>query len=186
MHKCSPLQGKSDRRTYPDPYLGAALREFMLIFGTRLGNVQLLDLAGSHAILSIVAQQGFEKPFLTAFAVVSAEHETACGRALRTGHTSSISDVDTDLEYEPYRAAARTAGYRSVISTPIRTSWGHNIGVISTHFQNPGASGAPVTPPTTPAKPDRETQEGPPRGGLPARLTDAFLLRRTDAFLVRR
>lgn len=121
------------------PMLQRGLESFMRVFNTRMGNVQILDVGGKHAALSIAAQEGFREPFLTAFATVEANHGTGCGRALRTGKTVVIADVETDEEYAPYRDLARDAGYRAVVSTPIRTKWGHNVGIVSTHFESPGA-----------------------------------------------
>jgi GAF domain-containing protein len=114
-----------------------ALASYLRAFGTRLGNIQILDMKDSHAILSIAAQRGFDIPFLEAFATVSAEDSSACGRALRLGRSVIVHDVDEDDDFAPYRAIAHEAGYRSVISTPIVTSWGHVVGVISTHFPKP-------------------------------------------------
>jgi len=68
---------------------------------------------------------------------VSAEDNSACGRALRLGRSVVIHDVDEDDDFAPFRTIAHAAGYRSVISTPMTTSWGHAVGVISTHFPKP-------------------------------------------------
>jgi GAF domain-containing protein len=122
-----------------------ALASYLRAFGTRLGNIQILDMNNSHAILAIAAQRGFDVPFLEAFAKVSADDSSACGRALRLGKSIIVPDVDEDDDFAPYRAIAHEAGYRSVISTPIRTSWGHVVGIISTHFPKPHRPSASST-----------------------------------------
>jgi GAF domain-containing protein len=120
-----------------DSILENALTSYLRVFGTRLGNVQILDIRDSHAVLSIAAQRGFRRPFLKAFATVSAEDDSACGRALRHRKSVIIPDVDEDVDFAPFRGIAHDAGYRGVISTPLCTSWGHVVGVISTHFPQP-------------------------------------------------
>jgi GAF domain-containing protein len=45
-----------------------------------------------------------------------------------------IKDTEADEEYAPYRAAARSAGYRSVMTTPLLTQQKVFIGTVSTHF----------------------------------------------------
>ena len=49
-----------------------------------------------------------------------------------------IADVDKDLDYAPYRHAAKSAGYRSVRSTPFITQDGKLIAIASVHFAAPG------------------------------------------------
>jgi PAS domain S-box-containing protein len=97
------------------------------------GNIQLLDAGGSR--LSIVVQRGFEQDFLEFFREVSATDDSACGRALRSGQRVVIEDVETDGPYAPFRAIARSAGYRSVISTPLVSADGAALGMVSTHFR---------------------------------------------------
>jgi GAF domain-containing protein len=120
-----------------DSILETALNSYLRVFGTRVGNVQILDMHDSHAVLAIAAQRGFDRRFLEAFATVSAKDNSACGRALRYGRSVIISDVDEDGDFAPFREIAHEAGYRGVISTPLTTSWGHIVGVISAHFPQP-------------------------------------------------
>jgi hypothetical protein len=49
-----------------------------------------------------------------------------------------IADVDKDLDYAPYCHAAKSAGYRSVQSTPFITQDGKLIAILSVHFAAPG------------------------------------------------
>ncbi len=48
-----------------------------------------------------------------------------------------VEDVETDPLYEPFRSAARAAGYRAVFSTPLIDRDGVPLGMLSTHFRQP-------------------------------------------------
>jgi hypothetical protein len=102
--------------------------------GADMGNVQLLRPEG----LRIVAQRGFQQPFLDYFARVDDER-SACGAALRGGRRIAISDVQsdpmfTDTPAEPVMAKATV---RAVQSTPLLTPAGMLVGVLSTHYALP-------------------------------------------------
>jgi len=111
------------------------LDEAVAFHHAQFGNLQLLDASGENLI--IAAQRGFGPAFLSEFATVSAEDNTACGRALRSRQPVVIPDINDDVLYEPYRDIAAEAGYRSVQSTPMIASDGHRVGVLSTHFARP-------------------------------------------------
>jgi CRP-like cAMP-binding protein len=116
-----------------------ALGAYIRIFGNHLGNVQILDGGGASGSLRIVANRGFKKPFLQTFAAVSVNDSTPCARALRTGHISVVRDTNTDRAFAPYRALAKEAGFRSIVSMPIITAKCGFIGVISSHSPAVGA-----------------------------------------------
>ena len=122
------------KRLYDQPSFEGSVRvilgDVIALHGSELGNVQLL--AGD--CLVIAAQRGFKEPFLEFFAEVRTDDGCACGRALKEGRTVVVRDIETDEEYAPYRAAARAAGYRSVITTPLITHDKLIIGAVSTHF----------------------------------------------------
>src|SRR5262249_27228480 len=59
---------------------------------------------------------------------------SACGRAIRERNSIVIEDVLCDREYAPYRTIALEADYRGVQSTPLISSSGAFVGVLSTHF----------------------------------------------------
>jgi PAS domain S-box-containing protein len=99
------------------------------------GNVQILH--PERGVLTIEAQHGFEKDFLEFFREVSADDDTACGRALRTGERIVIEDVEQDAPFAPFREVARAAGYRAVVSTPLIGNNGSPLGMLSTHFRLP-------------------------------------------------
>jgi PAS domain S-box-containing protein len=117
--------------------LNAGLNEMLVaaveLLGGDMGTIQLLDPAKDALV--IAAQKGFQQPFLDFFKEVSADDDSACGRALRTGERIIIEDVDADQGFAPYRAAAHAAGYSAVQSTPLMGCHGKRLGVLSTHFR---------------------------------------------------
>jgi len=102
------------------------------LLGADKGNVQLLDPEGK--VLTIAVQRGFDQDFLDFFREVSADDDSACGRALRLQSPVVIEDVEADELFAPCRSAARAAHFRSVISAPIIRGDGIPIGMVSTHF----------------------------------------------------
>jgi PAS domain S-box-containing protein len=111
--------------------LGAAIE----LLAADKGNFQHMD--PSRQTLAIVAQRGFEQPFLDYFREVSVEDDSACGRALRSGERIVIEDVEADEGYATMRAVAAEAGYRAVQSTPIVGRDGTPLGMLSTHWTRP-------------------------------------------------
>jgi PAS domain S-box-containing protein len=103
------------------------------LLGADKGNVQLLN-DGERRVLTIAAHQGLSQEFLDYFREVSADDDSACGRSLRSGARVIIEDIEADAGYAPYRAIARAAGYRAVVSTPLLGFDGGLLGTISTHF----------------------------------------------------
>jgi PAS domain S-box-containing protein len=104
------------------------------LLGADKGDIQLLEDGGS--VLRIISQRGFSREFLDAFAGVTAADNCGCGRSLRRGERVIIEDVERDELYVPYRALARAAGYRSLVSSPITGANGVCLGVVTTHFRS--------------------------------------------------
>lgn len=117
--------------------LDCALDAAIALHGADFGNIQLLNCASR--VLEIRAQRGFDKKFLETFHSVSVDDPSACGRALRDNTSVVIRDVNADPAYAPFRAIAAEAGYRGVQSTPLISSGGKIVGIISTHFRHPHA-----------------------------------------------
>src|SRR5262245_31437829 len=115
--------------------LDCALDGGLQLTGAALGNVQLMD--GESGFLTIAAQRGFNDEFLDFFRRVNADHSSACGRALRQQRAIVIRDVKADEDFAPCLAIAERAGFRSVQSTPIVSSSGVVLGILSTHFPVP-------------------------------------------------
>jgi two-component sensor histidine kinase len=110
-------------------------RTAIAISGADRGNLQLFDEA-SHS-LRIVAQQGFGLKFFD-----SVDHHVAasCGTAMTSNEQVIVDDVLTSEIFidQPAQKLLLEAGIRAVISTPLRSSKGNLLGVISTHFSRPG------------------------------------------------
>jgi len=109
------------------------VRDVVALQGAEYGDLQLL----TNDDLLIVAEIGLTAVFLKTFTVVKSSDGCACGRALRAGKSIVIEDVERDPDFAIYRSDAHAAGYRAVQSTPLTTSEGDVIGVISTLFANP-------------------------------------------------
>jgi len=120
-------------RTFED-IVQTILDDVIAFHGAQYGNVQLP--VGDHLV--IAAQRGFDREFLQTFRRVKKDDGCVCGRALQLGQSIVIADVDKDLDYAPYCHAAKSAGYRSVQSTPFITQDGKLIAIVSVHFAAPG------------------------------------------------
>ena len=116
-----------------DAALHRALDAAIALLRADYGNIQLYR-AGE---LTIAAQRNFKAPFLKALGRVAADADCACGRAMRAGRPVVIGDVELDPEFAPFRGIAAEAGFRGVQSTPLVTSSGHFVGMLSTHFAEP-------------------------------------------------
>src|SRR5262249_52792820 len=111
--------------------LDEMLRAIIELLGADKGGVQLLNTEGA---LTVMAQRGFDDESLQFFYSVTAEDESAGGRALKLGDRIIIEDVETDPLYERLRPVARAAGYRAVVSTPLVAGDGSPLGMLTTHF----------------------------------------------------
>ncbi|MBV9447165.1 MAG: GAF domain-containing protein [Streptosporangiaceae bacterium] len=118
-----------------DVLLPRVLDGALALTGADFGNVQLVDPVSGG--LKIVTQSGFSSEFLGYFALVDDDH-SACGRAARHCAQMVITDVTTDPGFAPHREIAAAAGFRAVQSTPLTDSAGRLIGMVSTHFREPG------------------------------------------------
>ena len=121
----------ADRRLYQ--FLDAAI----IIAGAQKGNIQLPD--PSSGLLQIVAQRGFKKPFLNFFENVRSEDPWACAAALQRGTRVIVEDVLTDELFvgQPSQEVLLSEDIRAVISTPLVSSEGRTLGMLSIHFQQP-------------------------------------------------
>ena len=101
------------------------------------GNIQLLR-SGSNA-LQIIAHRGFEPPFLAFFANDRASAAAACGAALASARRVVVEDVMNSEIFAatPALGVLLEARVRAVQSTPLLSSTGETLGIISTHFARP-------------------------------------------------
>jgi len=117
-----------------DQALSTALDAAMALLLADFGDIQLYR-AG---VLTITVQRGFPPSFLERFHRVAADDDCACGRAMRDGRATIISDVFLDSDSPAdYRDIAAESGFRAVQSTPLVTTSGLFIGMLSTHFREP-------------------------------------------------
>jgi PAS domain S-box-containing protein len=111
------------------------------ITGAQRGYIQLLD--AEKSALVIAAQRGFEAPFLKFFARVDGGEASACGAAFRAGERVAVEDVVGSAIFagRPSGEVMLAAGARVVQSTPLTSSAGAVLGMISTHFTRPHRPG---------------------------------------------
>ena len=115
--------------------LECALTGALELTGAPLGYVQLMD--WDKGLLTIAAQRGFNDESLGFFRHVRPEQGCSCARTLTERGAVVVEDVDRDKDFAPYRALAEQAGFRALQSTPILSSGGAFLGVLSTHFPHP-------------------------------------------------
>jgi len=118
--------------------LSEITRTAIAISGADKGNLQLFD--ETLGSLRIVAQQGFQERFLKFFENVDDHVASACGTAMATHDQVIVDDVLTSKIFvdEPTQKVLLDAEVRAIISTPLKSSKGGLLGVISTHFSRPG------------------------------------------------
>ena len=112
LHECSTRLLKT---TQLDLLLDEVLDATITLQNADFGCVQLYNPAVRG--LEIVAQRGFRQDFLDHFRDVH-DDTTVCGRALQRRERVIVEDILSDPGFEPHRAIAISAGYRSVQSTP--------------------------------------------------------------------
>lgn len=117
------------------PVLDRLLEAAMALHRADFGHIQLYE-PGSNT-LRIAAQRGFTKVFLDRFASGVASSSSAGGLALLQRQRVVIEDGEREPLFAPSLAAARLAGYRAVQATPLLSSVGEPVGVLSIHFRHP-------------------------------------------------
>jgi hypothetical protein len=122
LRQCSNLQATVDW------LLGQCLE----LTCARFGNVQIMDWKAGH--LEIRAQRGFQDEFLSFFRRVRYQDASACARALLQRDSVVIEDVVLDHRFVPCLQVVQRAGVRAVQSTPLISSSGALLGIVSTHF----------------------------------------------------
>jgi signal transduction histidine kinase/DNA-binding response OmpR family regulator len=97
-----------------------------------MGNIQLFE----GGALRIVAQRGFERPFLEYFRSVK-DPSAACGAAMLARERVVVDDVRTDPIFAgtPAGEALLAAGARAVQATPLLSRSGRLLGIFSTHYR---------------------------------------------------
>jgi PAS domain S-box-containing protein len=121
---------KRDLRQALDEILAGAIE----LLGADMGAIRIWDSARS--MIRIEAHRGFTCEYLDLFRKITAETNSLCGQALRSGERMVIEDVEEDTRFAPFRPLARAAGYRALQSTPILSREGEPLGVLGTHFRS--------------------------------------------------
>ena len=105
------------------------------ITDAEFGNIQILD--SSQRRLRIAVSRGFEDEFPDYFAVVESS-TSACGVALEQNCRVIVPDVRKDSSFDvDSRGIMLRANALAVQSTPIISSSGRLLGMISTHYSVP-------------------------------------------------
>jgi signal transduction histidine kinase/FixJ family two-component response regulator len=114
--------------------LDAILETAIEISGADKGNIQLFD-AGSNC-LKIASQKGFQKPFLSFFSEVRADEGSASGHVLRSDKRVIVEDVTQSVIFagQPSLDVLLKAEVRALQVTPLISSAGKTLGMLSTHF----------------------------------------------------
>jgi two-component sensor histidine kinase len=114
------------------------IKTAIAISGADKGSLQLFD--ETLGSLRIVGQQGFQEPFLKFFENVDDHVASSCGTAMATNDQVIVDDVLTSKIFvdEPTQKVLLDAEVRAIISTPLKSSKGGLLGVISTHFSRLG------------------------------------------------
>ncbi|HEX2566880.1 MAG TPA: GAF domain-containing protein [Burkholderiales bacterium] len=126
-----------DAREMLESALSAALDET----GAPRGNVQIATPEG----LRIVAQTGFEQPFLDFFAIVTPDTPAACSEAHRHARSVIVEDARTDPIFAGTAAAGIMVEAKAIAcqSTPFLDDEGEVIGMLSTHYEFPHRASPP-------------------------------------------
>jgi PAS domain S-box-containing protein len=97
------------------------------------GNLQLVDQKSGE--VSIASHKGFEQPFLEFFET-NRTCSSTCLHAIRLKERVIVEDIDQSDVFlnHPSLQVLRDAGVRAVQSTPLISSGGKALGIISTHF----------------------------------------------------
>jgi CheY-like chemotaxis protein len=115
--------------------LQIALNAALANTGASKGNIQIAIVDD----LWLIAQAGFERPFLDYFRVVTQGVPASCGLSKLSGTRTVVSDVANDPIFRGTSAAdiMEQAGARACQSTPLHNARGEVIGMLNTHYDKP-------------------------------------------------
>ena len=112
--------------------LDCTLERALDIMQTDVGNLQLVN--WDDRLLDLKAVRGCENSFITRFASVPLHGGLACSRAVRTRGIVIVGDITADANFSSSLDVLLADGIRAVQSTPLISSGGALVGVVSTHF----------------------------------------------------
>jgi PAS domain S-box-containing protein len=87
--------------------------------------------------MRIATHRGFDHWFLEYLEGADALADAAFAKAMARRERVSFEDIGTEDHSDAYRAVAKRAGFRAVQATPLLTTGGELVGIISTHFREP-------------------------------------------------
>ena len=111
------------------------LQQAMMMNKTKAGTLQLLN-KNTHT-LELVTSSGLSPEFIDHFKTVTIDDGSVCGRALENGETVFIEDLTKDEAFARHLNLALQNNIVAVQSTPLISSNGLIVGMISTHFNSP-------------------------------------------------
>ena len=111
------------------------LHQAMIMNHTKAGTLQLIN--KKNNTLEIASSFGLSPEFIEYFKVVTCDDGSVCGRALQKQETIFIEDLTTDRFFAKHLYLALQNNIIAVRSTPLITSLGKVIGMISVHFNTP-------------------------------------------------
>jgi two-component system chemotaxis response regulator CheB len=111
--------------------LNTLLDSALRLSGTDMGNIRIAE--RGRARLHIVAHRGLGRHYLDRFAVVPAESDLACARALRFAQRVVVEDALNDPGYCRHADIVRITGFCAVQATPIHEEPG---GVFTTFYRH--------------------------------------------------
>jgi two-component sensor histidine kinase len=118
--------------------LGEITKAAIAISGADKGNMRLFDEATQS--LRVIAQHGFKQAFLQYFEKVDDHFAASYGAVMALNQQVIVDDVLTNEIFvgKPSQKVLVDAEVRALVSTPLRSSKGNLLGVISTHYGRPG------------------------------------------------
>ena len=105
------------------------------MLGADMGIIRMLDSDGEA--LRVESQHGFSRAFVERLSNAAVAEDSHYDRTLRADKPIVVEDVETDESYAPFRAFAREADYRTVVSTPLVGRYGKLQGIISLYYRSP-------------------------------------------------
>jgi signal transduction histidine kinase/CheY-like chemotaxis protein len=116
--------------------LGHLVEAAVALTGADKGNIQLLD--EKTGSLKLAAHCGFSERFLHYFGEIRRQ-ASICGVTLRSGQRTFVEDVSESPLFIGTQSleVLQEEGVRAIQSTPLRSSTGRVLGMISTHCRRP-------------------------------------------------
>jgi GAF domain-containing protein len=112
------------------------LQHAMMMCGTKAGTIQLLNETNNS--LEIATSFGLSDEFIMHFRIVTCDDGSVCGRALAKKETIFIDDLTKDRSFARHLNLALQNNIRAVQSSPLISSSGRIVGMMSVHFATPG------------------------------------------------